>query len=167
MTTRMNMLRADVAEIERQQDRTFVSVDQVPANQSSVSEGLAYWEQVRDAWSEVRTGLQDVVIAIPNKQRRARFEAIDRRDYSVAIDRMRKGNLMNSDAQAHALKVMNIFHAAKNRKVNTTEEQARQAAEAAKQFLLATSNERASIFADDQVTLSRRLREASGSNMPG
>lgn len=168
VTARMNMLRAAVSEIEKQQDRTFASFDQIPASQEDVSEGLAYWEQVRDAWSEVRLGLQEIVLSIPKKQRRDRFASLDWRDYAGAIEVMRKGSLIEEDARDAAVCTMGVFNSVRNRKINTTREQAQSAVEMSKRFLDLTASDRSNGGSDEQrpsVRPSRNAQVADGLSM--
>lgn len=160
VTTRVNMLRAAVSEIEKQQDRTFASFDQIPASQAEVSEGLAYWEQVRDSWSEVRLGLQEIVLSIPSKQKRDRFASLDWRDYAGAIEKMRKGNLISEEARDKAARAMGVFYSVRNRKLNTTREQALLAIELSRKFLELTRADRNEGVGEDQGTISRGPRQS-------
>jgi len=136
LTERMKMLRTDMQEIEKQQDRTFVSIDSVPSSQGELAEGLLYWEQVRDAWGEIRSGLQDVVMALPSRLRR-NMEALDWRDYSGVIAKLSKSGNISAEAETCALAVKDLFHKLNRKKANVTAEQGRLARSQAEAFKLA------------------------------
>lgn len=139
VTERVQMLRADVAEVEKLQDRAFVTIDQIPPSQTDVSMGLYHWEQVRDAWSDVRNGLQNIVLNLPKKRTQNKYLALDWRNYEEVITRLGADNVLSKQALADALAVKTEFYRLKSRRANTSEKDAVAVRQRADSFLASAS----------------------------